>query len=555
RRQVQQQGQQGLFPMSQSQTQHQHANWNASPDTAQERQAMEGQVQALRLRYPFDDAAYNYIMASQPSVIKEVLASFKPPKEGEADYSALVISFAKKCRSNAFSDARQVEDQAEYESFRQRYPFDDDTHNYMQTSNPDVRRYVMRNFKPPREGEADYSALLITYCKRCRSNMTTWGKGAMPISTFTAKGSAFKVTAVVGMELDALGRQGLGERYLLGPWMSKSLRFFDITLETPMGSFGTIDHDLERIDLHQTNHIPWRGRLRKRANVMAGLFNEASLGDIEAYEWMVSDVTHPRFGEKVDEIFIQDGVTLGDSALIELDGQEVYVRRTASSEKASIIVRMDSTRGDDRLLGFFTDAQGKRFLDFKTALGLLKEVETNDWHLQGPKVAMELLKAVRSGPGDLATYHLTWVKNSAVNPYGMVAHDHRILCNILRGALETDQINVCACISFELICRRLVQIETAVARNSQSPDFTGLELILEDPIVPGGEASTSTFNAWLATKMKERANVAKQTRLFKEEFRNSSGHQGAWFGLDDPKTYDFWKAHGFEVEDVYDYRL
>ncbi|CAJ1427429.1 unnamed protein product [Effrenium voratum] len=126
-------------------------------------------------------AAYNYIMASQPSVIKEVLASFKPPKEGEADYSALVISFAKKCRSNAFSDARQVEDQAEYESFRQRYPFDDDTHNYMQTSNPDVRRYVMRNFKPPREGEADYSALLITYCKRCRSNMTTWGKGAMPM--------------------------------------------------------------------------------------------------------------------------------------------------------------------------------------------------------------------------------------------------------------------------------------------------------------------------------------------------------------------------------------
>ena len=30
---------------------------------------------------------------------------------------------------------------------------------------------------------------------------------------------------------------------------------------------------------------------------------------------------------------------------------------------------------------------------------------------------------------------------------------------------------------------------------------------------------------------------------------------GAWFGLDDPKTYDFWKAHGFEVEDIYDYRL
>ncbi|OLQ02832.1 hypothetical protein AK812_SmicGene14280 [Symbiodinium microadriaticum] len=164
---------------------------HTSPEIIEERRSMEGMVQELRTRYPFDDAAYNYIMASLPVVIREVLNSFKPPKEGEADYSALVISFAKKCRQSAFSDARQQEDAVEYEQFRQRYPFDEDTHNYLQTSNPDVRRYVMRSFKPPREGEADYSALLITYCKRCRMNMNNmnvnnmnnmgsfdaWGKG------------------------------------------------------------------------------------------------------------------------------------------------------------------------------------------------------------------------------------------------------------------------------------------------------------------------------------------------------------------------------------------
>eukprot|EP00913_Durusdinium_trenchii_P004786 g4446.t1 len=138
-------------------------------------------------------------MACQPNVIREVVASFKPPKEGDSDYSALAISFAKtfglplldrvrKCRSNAFSDARILEDQAEYEAFRVKYPFDEDTHNYLQTSQPDVRRYVMRNFKPPREGEADYSALLITYCKSCRANVNKWGKGGVPPQNFGAWG-------------------------------------------------------------------------------------------------------------------------------------------------------------------------------------------------------------------------------------------------------------------------------------------------------------------------------------------------------------------------------
>ena len=82
---------------------------------------------------------------------------------------------------------------AEYEAFRRRYPFDDDTHNYLhlwmnslavwlcahrpnftgksqlrQSSPPEVRRQVLQSFKPPREGEADYSALLISFCKKMR---------------------------------------------------------------------------------------------------------------------------------------------------------------------------------------------------------------------------------------------------------------------------------------------------------------------------------------------------------------------------------------------------
>ena len=46
--------------------------------------------------------------------------------------------------------------------------------------------------------------------------------------------------------------------------------------------------------------------------------------------------------------------------------------------------------------------------------------------------------------------------------------------------------------------------------------------MLEDTIGVTGEANTTAFNAWLSTKLKEKAQVAKQTRLYKEEFRHQA---------------------------------
>lgn len=320
----------------------------------------------------------------------------------------------------------------------------------------------------------------------------------------------------------------------------------------------TPDGDIERLDLHHVEHLPLERRAdfpgpqapyvyafdelsraelerhRRRAQTMASLFNETQIDEIDAYEWMICDPSHARFGESVDEDSVAAGVTLGDSGVIELGNEEVHIKRVATSQKADLILKIDPTRGDERLLGLHKDHQGRRFLDFKSAMNLLRETENKDWPLQGPRVFMELMRAIRSGPGDIATYHLTWTRNSGVNPHSMVSHDHRIICNVIRASIETDQINAAGCLAFEILARRLVQVETAVARNPQSPDFTGLELVLEDPVGPGGEASTGVFNAWLATKLKDKANVAKQTRLFREEFRrNPDGAQSSGGGKGD----------------------
>ncbi|CAJ1341999.1 unnamed protein product [Effrenium voratum] len=133
------------------------------------------ELQAFRSRYPFDEDAYRYIASSLPHVQREIVRTFKPPREGEEDYSALIITFSKRCRnavssgaSDPIAHASHGPSSLEYEAFRQRYPFDLDTHNYLQSSAPEVRRQVLQSFKPPREGEADYSALLISFCKKMR---------------------------------------------------------------------------------------------------------------------------------------------------------------------------------------------------------------------------------------------------------------------------------------------------------------------------------------------------------------------------------------------------
>mmetsp|Transcript_75906 Transcript_75906/g.235011 ORF Transcript_75906/g.235011 Transcript_75906/m.235011 type:complete len:526 (-) Transcript_75906:53-1630(-) len=153
---------------------------------------MQAGLMAFRERYPFDEDAWNYLMNSPPEVQRQVMQDFKPKQEGEADYSALVITFAKRCRGAMAAAQASVAPfrgatgpvlasraapgappgsgptLAEYDAFRARYPHDEAAHNYLMNSSPDVQVQALRTFRPPREGEADYSALFITYTKRCR---------------------------------------------------------------------------------------------------------------------------------------------------------------------------------------------------------------------------------------------------------------------------------------------------------------------------------------------------------------------------------------------------
>jgi hypothetical protein len=142
-------------------------------------------------RYPIDDGAFGYLTSSPPEVIVRVIEEFRPKAEGESDYSALLMTFAKRCRNKlgvaaaeAYPPAQYHEppryheapqahgpSQSECSRFFSRYPCDERALDYFDTSGPEVQRAVLSEFKPKQEGESDYSSLITAFCKKKRQNV------------------------------------------------------------------------------------------------------------------------------------------------------------------------------------------------------------------------------------------------------------------------------------------------------------------------------------------------------------------------------------------------
>lgn len=98
-----------------------------------------------------------------------------------------------------------------------------------------------------------------------------------------------------------------------------------------------------------------------------------------------------------------------------------------------------------------------------------------------------------------------------------IVHEHRSLCETVRLALSKDQLDVSNLCCMENVVRRLITLEIAVSRNRNALDFSGLEVVAEAPISAHGSAQVSAMQAWVTERLKERANIAKQSRLFREE--------------------------------------
>ncbi|CAK0888070.1 unnamed protein product, partial [Prorocentrum cordatum] len=262
--------------------------------------------------------------------------------------------------------------------------------------------------------------------------------------------------------------------------------------------------------------------LKRQAAVQAAILGDGDADmEIEHFAWVISEAGHLRFAQTLTDQEVEQA-TLGQTKGVALvNGLEVFVEKI-EADRAKIEkwkAEREAGAGDLRVLGDHRDASGRRHLTLTEGVSMMRETSFEDWNMPGPRIAKEWLVSVRDGPGDLTTYHSQWTRRSGVGEGTAVAHIHFVMCEIVRLAIQVDQLDVSNLMSFELAMRRICQDETAVSRNPRHPDYGGLDIVLHAPVSEQGQASTDRFTEWVTARLKERASIYKQTRLWNEEQR------------------------------------
>lgn len=268
-------------------------------------------------------------------------------------------------------------------------------------------------------------------------------------------------------------------------------------------------------------------RLRKEAKAMSVILGDVEVSEMEATIWVFADPTSVHLGKPVPVDQQGNVVTVGNRGLLEYNGEVEGVEEIPARQQAGYEERKKGTLGDLRLIGQHVDAGEKRFISFKDAFPLLRQSDFKDWQFKGPRAVREFLGSIHESGTDLGNYHMQWSRNSGVNLHTGACHEHRNLLELIRLALCRDQLDISNLMSVELAVRRVVQLEVAVARSPNSPDYAGLEVLLENPLTESGAAATRNLDEWVTSRLKERAAIAKQTRLFKEEHSHASASKGS----------------------------
>lgn len=277
-------------------------------------------------------------------------------------------------------------------------------------------------------------------------------------------------------------------------------------------------------------------RQKRLARTMGSILDDSTeVATVDTTSWVIADPGDLRFGQVIPSENVQDITVNGSHGLIDWEGDVRYVREIVTAKIDEFKSERKEASSDIRTIGDHRDSQSQRFLSHSAATALLRQSQIDDWGFSGPRSTLDFCKAVLSGPGDMVSYHLTWVRNSGIGANTSIAHEHKSICETIRLALTRDQLDVSNLMSFEHLTRRLVVLEIATSRSPGAPDFAGLDVVSEAAVNQSGAAQITALNAWVTDRLKERANIQKQARLFKEEYgkNKQSGAEG------DPKPKKF----------------
>ncbi|CAE7396843.1 unnamed protein product, partial [Symbiodinium pilosum] len=166
-----------------------------------------------------------------------------------------------------------------------------------------------------------------------------------------------------------------------------------------------------------------------------------------------------------------------------------------------------------------------------------------DWRrekgLDGVRAAKEFHLSVAASTGGFLTYHSEWLRLSGVSKKFSAVHVHRALCEALRLMRSYDQVDASTLATGEHLTRWMIQTELAVERNPLQPDYAGLDIVDGTAQLPDGRAATAKFTEWVSNRLKERASLWKQERLYQQERRHHRGKGREADGGDDTDSEEY----------------
>lgn len=142
-------------------------------------------LDAFRERYPMDERAFDFLQTLSADLQRVIISEFQPRREGDPDYSAPITSFIRSVRNRQEAPGAGPAGTQSYRSergggsggdasaarsllsgFRRRYPMDDRAFDFLQQASLEVQQDMLAEFRPRREGEADYSGAVTSFIRK-----------------------------------------------------------------------------------------------------------------------------------------------------------------------------------------------------------------------------------------------------------------------------------------------------------------------------------------------------------------------------------------------------
>ena len=174
-------------------------------------------------------------------------------------------------------------------------------------------------------------------------------------------------------------------------------------------------------------------------------------------------------------------------------------------------------KGDVRTLWIDYDEHGERYKRWRDVCCESHSPTLSDKPLDGPITGLHLINHVERHGGDPRLWLQLWLRAKHIEPTDRVAHEMRVLCDVLYYAGTFDQLNIPALVSLEVVCRRMQAVVDAYT-NPSKPSWENAKIFTgqgspEDLVSP-------TFRSYATRKNRDELELL-QARQKVRELRGS----------------------------------